>query len=136
MMDASLTTALNDLGEPGSTVVVARGSVGMHALFVTFRSAVPLDELEEGYRQFAEALRSGAAPGFVAKTWLVDGSTIGGFYGFEDRATADGYIEQMLKPAVIDNPSCSDIRIEHFEIIDSFSAMTNGLHASMAGATA
>jgi hypothetical protein len=108
----------------------------MHALLVTFRSAVALDDLTEGYTAFAEALRSGAAPGFVSKTWLADGSTFGGFYGFEDRAAADRYIEEMLTPAVIDDPNCSDIRIERFDIIESFSAMTNGLHTAMAPTTA
>lgn len=102
----------------------------MHAMLVTFRSAVQLDELKDEYTAFAEALRSGAAPGFVSKTWLVDGSTIGGFYAFEDRAAADRYVDEMLAPAVMDDPNCSDVRIEHFDIIESYSAVTNGLHSA------
>ncbi len=106
----------------------------MHAVFITFRSAVQFEELEEGYTAFAEALRSGASPGFVSKTWLMDGPTFGGFYGFEDRAAADRYLDEMFAPAVMNDPNCSDVRIERFDIIESFSAMTNGLHTSRAGA--
>ncbi len=101
----------------------------MHAVLITFRSAVSAEEMAEGNRQFAEALRNGAAPGFVSKTWLSDGATIGGFYLFEDRRVADLYLNGMFAEAVGKDPAFSDIRIERYEVDETFSAMTNGLAA-------
>ena len=105
----------------------------MHAIFVTFHSTVPAAELEEGYRQFAEALREGAAPGFVAKTWLSNAPRMGGFYLFQNRQTADGYLAGMLSPALEGDPRVSDIRIEHFDVNDEFSGLTYGVPALAVG---
>ncbi len=99
----------------------------MHAVFITFRPAVSPDELEAGNRQYAEALRAGAAPGLVAKTWLSDGATAGGFCLFEDRPAADRYLGGMFAEAVTRNPAVSDIRIEHFAVDEGLSAITGGL---------
>ncbi len=101
----------------------------MHAVLITFRSAVSAEEMAEGNTQFAEALRSGAAPGFISKTWLSDDATIGGFYLFEDRQVADLDLDGMFAEAIGKDPAFSDIRIERFEVDETFSAMTNGLAA-------
>jgi hypothetical protein len=101
----------------------------MHAIFVTFQSSVPAAELEEGYRQFAEGLRGGAARGFVAKTWVSGAPRMGGFYLFQDRQTADDYIAGMLAPALEGDPRVSDVRIEHFDVNDELSGLTHGVPA-------
>ena len=104
----------------------------MHAVFITFRSAVSPIEREDGYRQVAEALRDGAAPGFISKTWLSDGQTVGGFYHFQDRQAADSFLEGMFAASVPTDPAVSDIRIERYDINEAMSEITNGLHAMTA----
>ena len=105
----------------------------MHAVFITFRSAVSPVEREDDYRQFAEALRDGAAPGFISKTWLCEGQMVGGFYQFQDRQAADSFLEGMFAAAVPTDPAVSDIRIERYDINEAMSEITNGLHAMPAG---
>ena len=58
---------------PAPADVAQEGSRPMHALFITFRSAVAPEELKEDFTQYAEALRDGGARGLIVKTWLVDG---------------------------------------------------------------
>ena len=106
----------------------------MHALFITFRSAVAPEELEEDFARYAEALRDGAARGLVGKTWLADGSTVGGFYLFEDRGVADRYLDGMFAEAVTDNPAFSDVRVERYDVDEALSQITNGLGALAVGA--
>lgn len=101
----------------------------MHAVFVTYRSTADSDEPGDGNRQYAEALRDGAAPGFVSKTWLSDGPTFGGFHLFQDRDAADRYLEGMFAEAVGSNPDCRDVRIERYEVNEALSMITNGLSA-------
>ena len=101
----------------------------MHAVFITFRSAVELKELAEGNRQYAEALRDGAAPGLIAKTWLSDGATLGGFCLFADPEAADRYLEGMFAEAVVKNPAFSDVRVERYDVDEALSAINNGLSA-------
>jgi hypothetical protein len=106
----------------------------MHALFITFRSAIAPEELQEDFTRYAEALCDGAAPGFVGKTWLADGSTRGGFTHFEDRGVADRYLDGMFAEAATDNPAFSDIRVERYDVNEALSRITNGLGALAAGA--
>ena len=106
----------------------------MHALFITFRSAVAPAELREENARYAEALRDGAAPGLVGKTWLADGPSIGGFCLFEDRDVADRYLDGMFADAVTDNPAFSDVRVERYDVDEALSRMTNGLGAQPVGA--
>lgn len=98
----------------------------MHAVFVTYRST-PSPGEEEGNREYAEALRDGATPGFVSKTWFSDGTTHGGFHVFRDRGDADRYLEGMFAEAVTNNPDCSDVRIERYDVDVALSAITNGV---------
>ena len=106
----------------------------MHAVFITFRSTVRLADLEDDYRQLAAALRDGAAPGFISKTWLSDEPTIGGFYRFHDRQAADCFLEEIFAPTMSSDPTVSDIRIERYDIHEELSAITNGLGAAAVGA--
>src|SRR5262245_55630425 len=90
---------------PAPSTVAKEGSRPMHALFITFRSAVAPEELQEEFTRAAEALRDGAARGLVGKTWLADGRAVGGFCLFEDRWDADRYLDGMFAGAVTSNPS-------------------------------
>ena len=101
----------------------------MHALFITFRSALSPNELAEDFTRYAEALHDGAARGLVAKTWLSDGPIVGGFCLFEDRDVADGYLDGMFAGAVTSNPAFSDVRVERYDVDETLSAMTHGLGA-------
>jgi hypothetical protein len=105
----------------------------MHALFITFRSAVAREELQEDFTRYAEALRDGAARGFVGKTWLADGLTVGGFTLFEDRGVADHYLDGMFAEAVTANPAFSDIRVERYDVDEGLSRITNGVGALAVG---
>jgi hypothetical protein len=106
----------------------------MHALLITFRSAVAPEQLNEDFARYAEALRDGAARGLVGKTWLSDGPTVGGFCLFEDRGVADRYLDGMFAEAVTANPAFSDIRVERYDVDEALSRITNGLSALAVGA--
>ncbi len=106
----------------------------MHALFITFRSAVAPEELTEDFARYAEALRDGAARGLVGKTWLADGPSVGGFCLFEDRGVADRYLDGMFAEAVTANPAFSDVRVERYDVDEALSRITNGLGAQTVGA--
>ena len=106
----------------------------MHALFITFRSAVAPEELKEVFTRTAEALRDGAARGLIGKTWLADGSTLGGFHVFEDRGTADRYLDGMFAEAIMANPTFSDVRIKRYDVNEALSRITDGVGALAVGA--
>ena len=106
----------------------------MHALVITFRSAVPPGELADDFARYAAALRDGAAPGLVGKTWLADGTTVGGFCLFTDRGVADRYLDGMFAEAVTANPAFSDVRVARYDVDEALSRITNGLGAETAGA--
>ena len=114
---------------PAPAAGVKKCGASMHALLITFRSAASPDELKDGNTEYAKALRDGAAPGLVAKTWLADGATLGGFCLFEDRAAAERYLEGLFTEAVAKDPMFSDIRVEHYDVDEALSAITNGLGA-------
>ena len=49
----------------------------MHAVFITFTSAASLEDLRAPNLEVAQALAGGRIAGFVAKTWLANGNTLG-----------------------------------------------------------
>jgi hypothetical protein len=106
----------------------------MHALVITFRSAVAREELQEDFTRAAEALRDGAAPGLVSKIWLSDGSTVCNICLFEDRGVADRYLGGFFAEAITANPVFSDIRVERYDVDEVLSQITNGLGAVAVGA--
>ena len=113
-------------GVPAPSAVAKKGRP-MHALFITFRSAVAPEELKEDFTRYAEAMRDGAARGLVGKTWIADGLTVGGFSLFEDRGVADRYLDGMFAEAVTNNPAFSDVRIERYDVDEALSRITNGV---------
>ena len=106
----------------------------MHALVITFRSAVAREALQEDFTRAAEALRDGAARGLVGKTWLSDGSTVGSFCLFEDRGDADRYLDGFFAEAITANPIFSDVRVERYDVNEALSRITGGLGALAVGA--
>ena len=94
----------------------------MHALLITFQSAASVDDLKGPFREYAEALCS--VPGLVAKTWIGDGETLGGFHIFESRAEAETYLGSEMVAGLTSNPAFSDFSIDHFEVLDELSRIT------------
>jgi hypothetical protein len=100
-----------------------RKGPAMHALLISFTSAAPLDQLAGPFTEYAHAL--GDVPGLVSKTWIFDGTTVGGFYTFTDAADIDGYLAGALWTSVATNSSFSDFRFERFGIVDQLTALTS-----------
>lgn len=95
----------------------------MHALLISFSSSAPLDQLAAPFAEYAQAL--GEVPGLVAKTWIVDGATVGGFYTFRTAADIDAYLAGALWGSVAANPAFSGFRFERFDIVDELTALTS-----------
>jgi hypothetical protein len=94
----------------------------MHAVMVTFKSAASLDDFAEPFTAFARALLE--MPGLVAKTWVAGESSVGGFYIFTERESAERYFQSELWLGAAENPAFSDFDIRHFDVIDDLSAIT------------
>lgn len=103
----------------------------MHAVFITYTSSANREALKAPYTEYAQALANDRIPGFFSKTWLANGDTHGGFHIFRDREAADRYLAEMFDPAIGQNPTFSNIRIERFEVSEELSGLTHGL-ATMA----
>lgn len=94
----------------------------MHALLITFRSEAGLKALEGPFTEYAQALCN--VSGLIAKTWIKDGETLGGFHVFASRAEADGYLGSEMVAGLTANPAFSDFSIEHYDVLDALSAKT------------
>ena len=94
----------------------------MHAVLITYQSAVEPDALGDALAAHARAIA--AAPGLVAKTWLRDGATLGGFYLFADRAAADAYLDGPLVAALAAHPAFAQFRIRHYGVLEEPSRIT------------
>ena len=58
----------------------------MHAVFITFVATSPADELGPLFEQYARQLT--AAAGLFSKSWIADGSLVGGCYVFDTATEA------------------------------------------------
>jgi hypothetical protein len=94
----------------------------MHAVLITFKSSASLDDLKAPFTDYANALRG--VTGLVAKTWIRDGSTLGGFHIFTSRQDAENYLSSRMVAGLTANPAFSDFQIRHFDVLDELSAMT------------
>src|SRR4051794_10167316 len=121
-------------GVPAPSAVAKEGLKPMHALVITFRSAVSREQLQEDFTRAAEALRDGAARGLVSKTWMYDGSGLCSFLLFEERGDADDYLSGFIADAIMANPIFSDIRVERYDVNEALSRITGGLGAMAVGA--
>jgi hypothetical protein len=100
----------------------------MHAVLVTFESAASLTVLEASFAAYADAVRT--TPGLSTKIWLTDGTTVGGFHLFADRASAERYLEGELFAGIKTNPAFQQFRVEHFTVLDELTAVTGGALAA------
>jgi hypothetical protein len=94
----------------------------MHAVLITFTSSAGLEDLEGPFTEYAQALKD--RDGLVAKTWIRDGTTLGGFHIFTARSKAEGYLNSEMAAGLTSNPAFSNFQIQHFEILDELSAIT------------
>lgn len=99
----------------------------MHAVLITFTSSVGLADLKGPFSDYAQALRG--VSGLVAKTWIRDKSTFGGFYIFTSQAAAEDYLKSEMVAGLTANPAFSDFQIRHLDVLDEFSAMTGSPQA-------
>lgn len=102
----------------------------MHAMLITFESTADLDDLKGPFTDYANALHG--MMGLVCKTWIGDGSTLGGFHIFTSREAADSYLGSDLAAGLISNEAFSEFQIRHFEVLDEFSAMTGSPEKTLA----
>ncbi len=63
-------------------------------------------------------------PGLVAKTWLRDGATLGGFHVFASRQAADDYLGGALVAGLTGNRAFSDFQIRHYDVLEDLSRIT------------
>ena len=109
----------------------------MHAVVVTFDTADGLQELRRPsgspmrVDEFITDLR--ARPGFLAKTWLRDGDTYGGFYLFADRAAAERYLAEEIEPLGRANPAVTNLLVRHYDVLEELSELTLGLPVAGVG---
>ena len=95
----------------------------MHAVLVTFRSSTPVEQLEQPFKEYAEALR--AVPGLIAKTWISgDDAILGGFHVFTNRADADAYLGSEMVAGLTSNPAFENFQIIHYGVLDELSVST------------
>ena len=99
----------------------------MHAVLITFKSSASLDDLKAPFSDYANALRG--VTGLVAKTWIRDGSTLGGFHIFTSRQDAENYLSSRMVAGLTANQAFSDFQIRHFDVLDELSAMTGSPQA-------
>ncbi len=100
----------------------------MHGLLITFRTTVPVDQLEQPFTDYAHALR--AMPGLVSKVWLHDGDTVGGFHVFTDRQSADSYLASELATGLRATDGFDDFEVRHFDVLGELSALTGVIEAT------
>jgi hypothetical protein len=94
----------------------------MYGLLITFRTSIPLDQLEQPFSDYAQALR--LMPGLVSKAWLHDGDTVGGFHLFDDRSSADSYLASDLASGLRATDGFDDFEVRGFDVLDELSALT------------
>lgn len=94
----------------------------MHAVLLTFKSAASIDQLEQPFQEYAEALCG--VGGLVTKTWIKDGETLGGFHVFTSRATADAYLGSEMVAGLTSNPAFADFSVDHYDVLEGLSITT------------
>ena len=99
----------------------------MHAVLITFSSSASLDDLKGPFTDYANALKGVA--GLVAKTWIQDGPTLGGFHIFTNRQAAEDYLSSQMVAGLTSNPAFSGFQVRHFNVLDELSAVTGSPQA-------
>ena len=94
----------------------------MYAVMITFTTSIPTDRLVEPFTDYADALRR--QPGLITKTWIQDGTTLGGFHLFVDQAAADAYLGSDLAAGLRATDGFDDFDVRGFDVLADLSAMT------------
>ncbi len=102
----------------------------MHAVLITVSSSASLDDLKGPFTDYAKALRG--VKGLVAKTWIRDGSTLGGFNIFASRQDAENYLSSQMVADLTANPAFSNFEILHFDVLEELSTITGSPQAVLA----
>ncbi|MEN8113020.1 MAG: YdhR family protein [Actinomycetota bacterium] len=102
----------------------------MHAVLITFTSDAPVADLVQPFTEYARGLCS--IDGLVSKTWIGDGTTLGGFHVFASRSAADAYLASDMAAGLVANPTFHDFEFRHFDIFDELSAITGTSHIPLA----
>ncbi len=94
----------------------------MRAIFVLIDTSVDHDELMPALTEYGTALKT--FDGLIMKTWISQSEgTFGGFCVFRDSDSANRYINDMLRPTEEAHPALSNLRIQHFEVLQELSAL-------------
>ncbi len=104
----------------------------MHAVLITFHSSVPAEDLAEPFTAYAEQMRS--VHGLVAKTWIRDGETLGGFHVFSTKADADRYLGSEMVAGLTSNEAFEDFTISRYDVLDGLSSITGTPTKALAAA--
>ncbi len=99
----------------------------MHAVLITFTSSASPDDMKGPFTDYANALKG--VSGLVSKTWIRDGSTLGGFHIFASREAAESYLSGQMVADLTANPAFSDFQIRHFDVLEELSAITGSPQA-------
>jgi hypothetical protein len=102
----------------------------MHAALIIFTSSAPVSEFEGPFTEYARALRG--VDGLVAKTWIRDGETLGGFHIFTTRAAVHAYLGSEMVAGLTANPAFQGLEIRHYDVLNDLSAITGSPRTSMA----
>jgi hypothetical protein len=102
----------------------------MHGLLVKLHMSGDPAEYAQAFADYAHALNK--RDGFVMKTWIAGDNMIGGFYIFEREESAKSYVDEMLVPTVDQFEVLSVEEIQHFSILDEYSAITHSPIAAVA----
>lgn len=72
--------------------------------------------------QFAEL------SGLRWKVWFIneEENEAGGFYVFDDAASAQSFLEGPLAATVVSHPALSDFSVKQFDVMDNLTAITRG----------
>ena len=101
----------------------------MHAVLITFTSSASLDALKAPFTDYAKALRG--VKGLVAKTWIREGTTLGGFHIFTRQEEAENYLKSQMVAGLTSNKAFSNFQIRHFDVLDELSAITGSPKATL-----
>ena len=94
----------------------------MHAVLITFTTTASREDLAGPLKAYAHDLCD--VEGLVAKTWIADDRTLGGFHIFTTPAAADRYLDSNMVAGLTGNPAFHGFEIRHFEILDELSRIT------------
>jgi len=108
----------------------AEESNSRHAVLITFTSSASLDNLKAPFTDYANALKG--VEGLMSKTWIREGSTLGGFHIFATRQNAENYLNSEMVAGLTSNPAFSDFQRWHFDVLEELSAITGSPQAALA----